>query len=175
VMFRLNLAHDSTVAVALASVTVTPGKPVGTGNIVGREAEIEGLLHEFERAQRGNGRLVVVPAEAGVGKTTLVETFVRQLEESGEPVRIGRGRCSERLAGSEAYLPVLEALDSLQRNEQLGSVSRIIRSFAPSWYAQIMPPAPNDSSCCGSTTCIGRIRRRRIWWATWRDVSPGCG
>ncbi len=146
VMFRLNLAHDSTVAVALASVTVAPRKPVGTGNIVGREVEIESLFHEFERAQRGNGRLVVVPAEAGVGKTTLVETFVRQLEESGEPVRIGRGRCSERLAGSEAYLPVLEALDSLQRNEQLGSVSRIIRSLAPSWYAQIMPPAPNDSS-----------------------------
>ena len=61
-------------------------------------------------------------------------------------MRVGRGRCSERLAGSEAYLPVLEVLDSLQRNEQLGSLSRLIRALAPSWYAQIMPPSENDSS-----------------------------
>ena len=61
-------------------------------------------------------------------------------------MRIGRGRCSERLAGSEAYLPVLEVLDSLQHNEQLGSLSRLIRALAPSWYVQIMPPSENDSS-----------------------------
>ena len=61
-------------------------------------------------------------------------------------MRVGRGRCSERLAGSEAYLPVLEVLDSLQRNEQLGSLSRLIRALAPSWYVQIMPPSENDSS-----------------------------
>ena len=61
-------------------------------------------------------------------------------------MRVGRGRCSERLAGSEAYLPVLEVLDSLQRSEQHGSLSRLIRAIAPSWYAQIMPPASDDSS-----------------------------
>ena len=146
VMYRLNLAHDSTVATALASVTVAPGKPATNANIVGREQDLDVLLEEFDQAQRGRGRLVVVSGESGVGKTTPIETFVRHLEESGEAVRIGRGRCSERLAGSEAYLPILEALDSLQRNEQLGSLSRVIRALAPSWYAQIMPPAPNDSS-----------------------------
>ena len=87
-----------------------------------------------------------VAGEAGVGKTTLVDAFLRTLEESREPVRVGRGRCSERLAGSEAYLPVLEVLDSLQRSEQHGSLSRLLRAIAPSWYAQIMPPASNDSS-----------------------------
>ena len=61
-------------------------------------------------------------------------------------MRVGRGRCSERLAGSEAYLPVLEALESLQRHEQLGSLTRLIRALAPSWYAQLMPPTENDSS-----------------------------
>ena len=61
-------------------------------------------------------------------------------------MRVGRGRCSERLAGSEAYLPILEALDSLQKNEQLGSIARLIRAVAPSWYAQIMPASDNESS-----------------------------
>ena len=146
VMYRLALAHDSSVATALSSVTVTPRPAVANANLVGREHELDAMSHEFDRAQRGKARLVVVSGEAGVGKTTLIEAFVQQLEDKGEPVRVGRGRCSERLAGSEAYLPVLEALDSLQRNEHLGSLSRLIRALAPSWYAQLMPPTENDSS-----------------------------
>ena len=146
VMYRLNLAHDSTIAVALSAVTVTQPARGVPREIVGRDQELEGLRHEYERAQRGQGRLVVISAEAGMGKTTLVETFLKQLDEQQEPVRVGRGRCSERLAGSEAYLPILEALDSLQKNEQLGSISRLIRAVAPSWFAQIMPASDNDSS-----------------------------
>jgi adenylate cyclase len=41
---------------------------------------------------------------------------------------------------------VLETLESLQQNEQLGSLSRLMRAVAPSWYAQIIPPSENDSS-----------------------------
>jgi predicted ATPase/MoxR-like ATPase len=146
VMYRLTLAHDSTVAAALASVTVAPRRAIAATSVVGREAELDALFHEFARAKRGKARLVVVSGEAGMGKTTLVEAFVRQLEEGGESVRVGRGRCSERLAGTEAYLPVLEVLDSLQRSENGGSLSRLIRAVAPSWYVQLMPPSDNDSS-----------------------------
>src|SRR5688500_9383095 len=74
---------------------------------------------------------------------------------------IGRGRCSERLAGSEAYLPMLEALDSLQRNEKHGSLARVIRALAPSWYVQIMPPSQNDSSAArlAADTALGSQER----------------
>jgi AAA ATPase domain/Protein kinase domain len=146
VMYRLNITHDSSVAVAMSTVLVAPRRSSASVTIVGRESELDVLHQEFDRTRRGQGRRVVVSAEAGMGKTMLVETFVRQLEESGEPVRIGRGRCSERLAGSEAYLPVLEALDSLQHNRHLGNLSRVLRTFAPSWYSQIVPPRENDSS-----------------------------
>jgi predicted ATPase len=124
-MLRLNLAHDSTIAAALSAVAVAPRRTAAPRDVVGRDAELEALMHAFEKVQRGKGGLIAVSAEAGMGKTTLVESFIRQLEESGTPVRVGRGRCSERLAGTEAYLPVLEVLDSLQRNEQLGSLSRL--------------------------------------------------
>ena len=152
VMYRLNLAHDSTVAVALSAVTVAQPGRTAIREIVGRDQELDALQQEFERMQRGQGRLVVISAEAGMGKTTLVEAFLKQLEHQQEPVRIGRGRCSERLAGSEAYLPMLEALDSLQRHEQLGSIARLLRALAPSWYAQIMPPSENDSSAARLAT-----------------------
>ena len=146
VMYRLALAHDSNIATSLSSVAVAPRRLTASPTVVGREDELTELNHEFERAHRGKARMVLVSGEAGVGKTTLVEAFVSELEERGEPVRIGRGRCSERLAGSEAYLPVLEALESLQKHEHLGSLTRLIRALAPSWYAQLMPPTENDSS-----------------------------
>jgi predicted ATPase len=146
VLYRLALAHDSSAATLLSSMTVSHRDARTSRAVVGRDLEMDALLHQFEHAQRGTGRLVVLSAEAGVGKTTLLDAFVRLLEDRGEPVRIGRGRCSERLAGSEAYLPVLEVLDSLQHHEQLGSLSRLIRALAPSWYVQIMPPSANDSS-----------------------------
>jgi serine/threonine protein kinase len=111
VMYRLALAHDASIAVSLSRTAVTLSRPSANVPLVGRGPEVDGLLHEFDRAQHGHSRLVVVSAEAGMGKTALVDAFVRLLEESGQPIRIGRGRCSERLAGSEAYLPVLEALE----------------------------------------------------------------
>ena len=161
VMYRLSLAHDSTVATTLSSVTVAKGGTAIAGDVVGRDAEIDELMQEFDRAQRGKGRLVAISAEAGMGKTTLLDEFVRQINARGDPVRIGRGRCSERLAGSEAYLPVLEALDSLQQNEQLGNLSRLIRALAPNWYVQIMPPSANDSSAArlAADTAIGSQER----------------
>ena len=145
VMYRLALAHDSNVATALSSVTVAPRHIAPSVSIVGRDRELALLRDELDRAKHGGARMVVVSGEAGAGKTTLVEAFIDHLEQ-GDPVRIGRGRSSERLAGSEAYLPVLEVLDSLQRHEQLGSLSRLIRALAPSWYAQLIPASDNDSS-----------------------------
>ncbi len=146
VMYRLTLVHDSSIAAALNEV---PGPLAGAATartIVGRDRELAALMEEFTLVRGGRSRLVFVAGEAGAGKTTLVDAFLRALDETREPVRVGRGRCSERLAGSEAYLPVLEVLDSLQRSEQHGSLSRLLRVIAPSWYAQVMPPASDDSS-----------------------------
>ena len=75
--------------------------------IVGRDQELSALMEELALVRGGRSRLVFVAGEAGAGKTTLVDACLRALDETREPVRVGRGRCSERLAGSEAYLPVL--------------------------------------------------------------------
>jgi len=171
VLYRLGLADDSTIATVLSSVRVSQRGPRASRAIVGRDLEMDALLHEYERAARGQGRLVVLSAEAGVGKTTILDAFVKLLDDRREAVRIGRGRCSERLAGSEAYLPVLEVLDSLQQSEQHGSLTRLLRALAPSWYVQIMTPAENDSSAArlAADTALGSQERLKREIATLLD------
>src|SRR5436190_19386815 len=81
--------------------------------IVGRQKVLAELRAAFDSATAGRGRLFCLSGEPGIGKTIVVETFLRELATSDVRYCLARGRCSERLAGSEAYLPLLEALETL--------------------------------------------------------------
>ena len=122
---------------------------------VGRENAHAELREALASASSGKGLLMCVPGEPGMGKTTLVEDFLSDLRASGQPCVIARGRCSERLAGTEAYLPWLEALDGLLRGADgqsrvslsgTESIVQTTKRLAPTWYAQAMPLQPDDSS-----------------------------
>lgn len=106
---------------------------------VGRDQELALLRAGFASAAAGSGRVLCVIGEPGIGKTTLVEEFLADLAAGVPTCRIARGRCSERLAGAEAYLPVLEVLDGLSRGEAGESSAQALRLVAPAWYAQIVP------------------------------------
>ena len=108
---------------------------------VGRERERADLRTAFETADRGAGQFVAVAGEPGIGKSTLVDDF---LSEIAAPAWIGRGRCSERLAGAEAHLPFLEALDSLLERDP--AVATLMKQVAPGWYVQIAPVSADESS-----------------------------
>ena len=108
---------------------------------VGRETERAALRAGFESALSGRGLLLCVAGEPGIGKTTLVEEFLSELISRGS-CTVARGRCSERLAGTEAYLPLLEALESLVENE--GGVATVMKQLAPTWYAQVVPLSSDD-------------------------------
>jgi predicted ATPase len=85
-----------------------------------------------------------VTGEPGLGKTTLVEEFFQQLAAVDQTWSFAHGRCSERLAGAEAYLPFLEALDSLLRSEGGEAAAHVMRFLAPTWYVQLAPLATED-------------------------------
>ena len=106
---------------------------------VGREEERAELRACFDKTVQGQGLLVCVTGEPGIGKTTLVEDFLIDLTLAGEPCTIARGRCSERLAGAEAYMPFLEALDYLLRSSDGEHAARIMKLVAPTWYAHVAP------------------------------------
>lgn len=133
-----------------------PLAPSSSRSVVGRERERSAFKAAFASVKSGRGLILCVAGEPGIGKTTLVEDFLAELAASPQPSRIARGRCSERLAGTEAYLPWLEALESLRRDDggrpagRAGGsggapVAQAMRRVAPTWYAQVVPVGGNDS------------------------------
>lgn len=103
---------------------------------VGRRQELDSLHTAFTQAQGGKRQFTFVSGEAGVGKTTLVDRFLEQVQASG-PVRIGRGQCLSQYGPGEAYLPVLEALAQLCHGADGKHVIAALRRTAPTWLVQL--------------------------------------
>ncbi len=113
---------------------------------VGREAERARLLRAYARVKDGRGRIVALTGEPGIGKTRLFEDFQDELTSGGERVTVARGRCSESLAGSEAYMPILEVLDGLLHRPDGRSLNTLIKTVAPTWYLQVATPSDDEPS-----------------------------
>jgi predicted ATPase len=122
------------------------GPPAGPARspTVGRQGERAALRAGFESAATGRGLLLCVAGEPGIGKTTLVEEFLSELAAGGRAPQVARGRCSERLAGAEAYLPFLEALDTLLQGPDGPAAAQAMKRVAPTWYVQLAPAAVTD-------------------------------
>jgi class 3 adenylate cyclase/predicted ATPase len=112
----------------------SPQHPAPT--LVGREAEVLQLHGWLNTARNGARQVVFVSGEPGIGKTTVVETFLGQVA-GDERLRIGRGQCVEHYGAGEAYLPILEALGRLCREEDGHEVVALLRQYAPSWLVQL--------------------------------------
>lgn len=111
-----------------------------TTPIVGREPELAQLHGWLEKALHGERQLIFVTGEPGIGKTTVVEAFLARIARGHEhehEVWIGRGQCVEHYGVGEAYLPVLEALGRLCREEDGKDVIALLRQQAPSWLVQM--------------------------------------
>jgi DNA-binding SARP family transcriptional activator len=67
--------------------------------LIGRATELAALQDAFEQAQAGQGRVMAVLGEAGIGKTRLVAELIGEAEARGARVMVGR--CYE----SEQVLP----------------------------------------------------------------------
>ena len=134
VISALSDGRDSAIVTSPAMSRVGTAPTTGR-RTVGRAAERARLGDAFQSAARGRGLILCVTGEAGMGKTTLVEEFLTQLQQGDPACSVAHGRCSERLAGAEAYLPWLEALDSLIRGQP--SLGRVLKSAAPSWFVQL--------------------------------------
>lgn len=92
----------------------------------------------LEAVRAGGVRIVCLTGEPGTGKTTLLEHFISGLQNTAEQL-VTFSACSQRLAGVEAFLPLLDGLDGLTRAGQNAVVTRLLKLTAPTWYVQIAP------------------------------------
>jgi class 3 adenylate cyclase/predicted ATPase len=75
--------------------------PGGLAALVGREAECELLLRRWAKAKGGEGQVVLISGEAGIGKSRLTAEFLERLP--GEPHTRLRYFCSPQHTDSALY------------------------------------------------------------------------
>ena len=114
--------------------------------LVGRENELAQLQRCWDMTRRGERQVVFVTGETGIGKTVVVEAFLKAVER--QKVWIARGQCLEYYGAGEAYMPVLDAVGRLCRAVGGGGVLEVLSRYAPTWLAQL--PWLLDSSTFAS-------------------------
>lgn len=99
--------------------------------LVGRAEALAALHTAWHRANNGQRQMVWVAGEAGVGKTTLIDRFVSELDDA----IIVHSQCMEHFGSGEPYLPVLDALNLLARQDP--EAATMLRTIAPMWFLQL--------------------------------------
>jgi eukaryotic-like serine/threonine-protein kinase len=84
-------------------------------SLVGREQHLRALREAFEATRRGHSITVRIPGASGLGKSTLVQHFIDEIEENVE-AEVLRGRAYER--ESVPYKAVDAVVDALSRHLQ---------------------------------------------------------
>lgn len=116
------------------TAALSPSAPALT--VVGRDAELAKMQGWLDRALAGERQIVFVTGEAGIGKTSLVEAFLKHTARI-PALRVVRGQCLEHYGAGEAYLPILEGFSRLCRSAGGADVMDLLRQHAPAWLAQM--------------------------------------
>ncbi|HSS02268.1 MAG TPA: AAA family ATPase, partial [Kofleriaceae bacterium] len=89
----------------------------------------------------GHRQSCFVTGEPGIGKTTLVDSF---LDELGPDATAVRGQCVEQYGAPEAYLAVIQLLGQLRRSDRGDEALAALVRYAPTVLAQLPQLVPDD-------------------------------
>jgi hypothetical protein len=132
---------------ALSAVLAHPPVPAAS-QLVGRDRTLAELRECFLKMLRGERQFVFVTGEPGIGKTAVVNEFMRRAGAEAADVRIALGQCIEGYGSKEAYYPILEAVAGLCRGHGGDAVVQILAAQAPTWLVQfpaLLTPARNEA------------------------------
>ena len=89
------------------STRIEAAEQRGFTTYIGREEELATLNACLEKAIQGEGQVVTIKGEAGLGKSRLIYEFLKEIND--EKIIILEGRC-QSYGVSSPYLPFLDAL-----------------------------------------------------------------
>ena len=118
------------------SVPVTLPSQSPTSLFVGREGELKQIHSLFVKAHAGERQLAFVTGEPGIGKTTLIDRVLAQVQ-GDNPAWVGRGQGIEQYGNSEPYLMILEALTQMCRGPEGHVIREVLSRHAPTWLLQM--------------------------------------
>jgi predicted ATPase len=104
--------------------------------LVGRRRELALLMDRLRGISRGQRQVVFITGELGIGKTALVDEFVRQALADDPALYVGHGQCAEGNGRVEPFYPMLEAVGQLCHGRDGSRVVEILTANAPTWLAQ---------------------------------------
>lgn len=97
----------------------------GCQTSVGREAQLQALVDRLHAATNGQGRVLLLGGDAGVGKSRLVHDLKQVAATEG--VRIIEGRCSS----TESSVPYAPLMDALRFRISRGEGEAVARVLGP--------------------------------------------
>lgn len=81
----------------------------GLTRFVGRDAEVQQLLDALASATSGDGRITVIEAEAGLGKSRVCFEFSDRARSLDADLSIVKGRC-QTFGSTSSYLPFVQVI-----------------------------------------------------------------
>ena len=129
-----------------------------TSDLVGRDEELARLLEAYGLAASGEGQLVCIVGEAGLGKTRLVAELRGHIQKVAKPPQWLEGRCVE-LDVSPSYWPFIDLFRDyfgLSHHEEAGADAQRIR---------------DGLNALAGKASFGKARLREIGWVLSRLLS----
>jgi DNA-binding winged helix-turn-helix (wHTH) protein/tetratricopeptide (TPR) repeat protein len=136
-----------------------PSVPAQESTLLGRDAELHRLRGFLHQAFSGQRQVVFLIGEAGIGKSSLVSSFMNDVG-AGEEIQVLQGNCVEHLGSQEAYYPIFQALGRAAKPGRLPNLVPVLRKYAPTWLAE-MPALVEDTQALRHET-LGSNRDRML-------------
>ncbi len=153
---------------ALAGSRVAPGQPTPAG-LIGRAAERRRLGEAIERARAGQGAVLLVDGEPGVGKTRLLQAMADDAVAAG--FQAGFARCVE-VGGAPPFWPWMQLVRQLGTDAlaaAAGPYGRHLRPLLPA-EGDPAPGTPLFAVADALVAALAGLAASRPVWLTIDDL-----
>ena len=114
--------------------------------LVGRNAEVSRLQAGIDRINEGQGSILVIEGEAGIGKSRLVAELIKSAQEQGLAVQLAAGQSIEQRSPNRAWRDLLRAFfgldEAMDTVKQAQIITEVVMDLVPDQVQRL--PLLND-------------------------------